>query len=126
MTTMRRALLCLLCAWAAAGPGFGQEPRPEPAGPSATYTTSPACGPNGDGLKGLHWTAGCFPRCAGRDDYCPHPFPRPCWPPYPPFYKCVPAGNCAHPPCTGVGNEKVAWWFVPTPRALREAVWCQP
>jgi hypothetical protein len=126
MTTERRVLLCLLGALAAVAPGFSQEPRPGPAGPGGTCAAAPACGSNGDGLKGLHWAAGCFPRCGCRDDYCPHPYPRPCWPPYPPFYKCVPAGDCPHPPCTGVGNETLAWWFLPTPRALREALWCQP
>ena len=68
----------------------------------------------------------CFPRSTCPDDYCPNPYPRQCRPPYPPFYRCVPAGECAHPPCVGVGNEKLTWWWIPTPRALHEALWLQP
>jgi hypothetical protein len=126
MTAACRVLLCLLSALAAVAPGFGQEPRPATAGPVAPCAATPAYGSTGDGSKGLHWTDCCFPRRGCCDDYCPHPYPRQCWPPYPPFYKCVPAGHCAHPPCVGVGDEKLAWWFLPTPRALREALWCQP
>jgi hypothetical protein len=65
----------------------------------------------------------CFPRSTCLDDYCPSPYPRQCWPPYPAFYQCVPAGVCSHPPCVGVGNEKLTWWWIPTLRALREALW---
>jgi hypothetical protein len=119
------ALLCLLSALAACGPGHGQEPGPLPAGSARISVDVPACGFHRDGSKGLHWTRGCFPRCGCPDDYCPSPYPRQCWPPYPPFYQCVPAGNCAHPPCVGVGNEKLTWWFIPTPRALREALGCE-
>jgi hypothetical protein len=25
-----------------------------------------------------------------------------------------------------VVNEGLTWWWIPRPRALREAVWCQP
>src|SRR5262249_14116661 len=49
----------------------------------------------GSGCGGLHWTHECFPRGGCPDDYCPNPFPRQCWPPYPLFYRCVPAGECA-------------------------------
>lgn len=119
-------LLCLQVALVAGVPGRGQEPRPVSPGPPAVSIDVPACGFHWEGPKGLHWTHGCFPRCGCPDDYCPTPCPRQCWPPYPPFYRCVPAGACAHPPCVGVGNEGLTWWFLPTPRALREALWCQP
>jgi hypothetical protein len=95
--------------------GLAQEATPAPAGGSCCSSA-----------KGLVWQLNCFPRCGCPDDYCPNPYPRQCWPPYPPFYRCVPAGECSHPPCVGVGNEKLTWWFLPTPRALREALWCQP
>jgi hypothetical protein len=77
------------------------------------------------GGQGHGWTLRCFPRCGCADDYCPSPYPRQCWPPYPPFYQCVPAGACAHPACVGVGNEKLTWWWIPTPRAFREALWLE-
>jgi hypothetical protein len=25
----------------------------------------------------------------------------------------------------GVADEKFTWWWIPTPRALREAIWCE-
>jgi hypothetical protein len=126
---MKRAasmLLCLLTVLAACVPGRCQETVPMSGGPFTTCTEAPVCGLPGVGPTGCHWTYGCFPRCGCPDDYCPHPYPRQCWPPYPSFYRCVPAGECCHPRCVGVGNEKLTWWFFPTPRALREALWCQP
>ncbi len=90
------------------------------AGSAETRAQEPAPAP-----QGCHWTLGCFPRCGCPDDYCPHPYPRPCWPPYPPFYRCVPAGNC-QPNACGRGQEKLTWWFLPTHRALREALWSHP
>jgi len=40
------------------------------------------------------------PHCLGRfacpDDYCPRPYPRVCWPPYPDYYTCVPYGEHCH------------------------------
>jgi hypothetical protein len=103
-----------------------QEPAQGPAGPVPGCAGVPACESSGGSPHGLHWMDRCFPRCGCPDDYCRHPYAPPCWPPYPPFYLCVPAGHCAHPPCVGVGNEGLTWWFIPTPRALREAIWCQP
>ncbi len=100
----------------------GQQPAP-PACP--TGTPGQACGSPGASPHGLRWTDCCFPRHGCPDDYCPHPYPRPCPLPYPPFYRCVPAGNC-HPTYSGPHTGGLAWWFVPTPRALREAIWCQP
>jgi hypothetical protein len=120
------ALLCLLGALASLSPARCQEPGQVPGGPATISVDVPVCGSHGEGPAGLHWTHGCFPRCGCPDDYCPNPYPRQCWPPYPPFYRCVPAGDCGHPPCVGVGNEGLSWWFIPTPRALREALWCQP
>jgi hypothetical protein len=38
----------------------------------------------------------------------------------------VPAGEFSHHPCAGVGNEKLTWWWVPTPPVLRDALWSQP
>jgi hypothetical protein len=61
----------------------------------------------------------CFPRNGCRDDYRPNPWPRQCWLPYPPYYQCVPAGD-------GRKKDKLTWWFLPTPRALHEAVWWRP
>jgi hypothetical protein len=126
MNRTSAALLCVLGTLMASTPAPGQEPRPVPAGSCSTCTEGPASGLHGGGGGCCHWTAGCFPRCDCPDDYCPNPYPRQCWPPYPPFYRCVPAGDCAHPPCVGVGNEKLTWWWIPTPRALREALWCRP
>jgi hypothetical protein len=115
-------LVCFLSALVAGA----QEPVPERAGSVPVGVDVPGCGFCHECPTGLHWPRDCFPHCGCPDDYCPHPFPRQCWPPYPPFYQCVPAGHCGHPPCVGVGNEKLTWWFLPTPRALREALWCHP
>jgi hypothetical protein len=115
-------LLCLLSGLAVCLPCRGQEPRQ---GPVLTGNAAP-CGSACGGLSGLHWTVPCFPRCGCADDYCPHPYPRPCWPPYPPFYKCVPAGDCSHPIGGDHANNGLSWWFLPTPRALREALWARP
>jgi hypothetical protein len=125
---MRNAsvVLGLVCVAAWCGPGPGQEPGRAPAVPCAGCTRTPPGHSGGKCTDCFLWTLGCFPRGGCCDDYCPHPFPRQCWPPYPPFYRCVPAGNCAHPPCVGVGNEGLTWWWVPTPRALRDALWCKP
>src|SRR5262249_53314169 len=126
MKTVSSAILCLVSAVAACAQGPDQGPRQGPASPVITSIPGPACGAPGAGSKCCRWTTSCFPRCGCPDDYCPNPLPRQCRPPYLPFYQCVPAGDCAHPPCVGVGNEKLTWWFLPTPRALREALWCQP
>ena len=119
------ALLCIHSALVAGVPAPGQDPSPVPASSCTTCTEVPARGPHGGGKGCCRWAHGCFPRWGCPDDYCPNPYPRQCWPPYPPFYQCVPAGDCVHPPCVGVGNEKLTWWWIPTPRALREALWCE-
>ena len=126
MRTAFLALLGLLSGPVACAQGLGQESWPGLAGPVPACTQGPMCGGGCGNLKCLRWTWGCFPRHGCPDDYCPNPCPRQCWPPYPPFYQCVPAGACTHPPCVGVGNERLTWWFIPTPRALHEALWCQP
>jgi hypothetical protein len=109
-------VLCLLSAplILAQAPG----PLPAPVG----CAEGPSCA----SPHGLHWTQCCFPRQGCPDDYCPNPFPRPCPPPYPPFYQCVPAGECGQAAGCGHDKDRLTWWFLPTPRALREAVWCQP
>jgi hypothetical protein len=119
-------VLGLVCVLVWCGPLPAQGPGPAPASPCADAAPC-ACGESCGCRTGCcRWTRSCFPRWGWRDDCCPHPFPPQCWPPYPPFYQCVPAGACAHPPGVGVGNERLTWWFIPTPRALREALLCQP
>ena len=78
----------------------------------------------GAGCGGLHWTHECFPRGGCPDDYCPNPYPRQCWPPYPLFYRCVPAGDFAG--CRERGTDDLTWWFIPKPRTLREAIGWRP
>jgi hypothetical protein len=120
------ALLCLLIALITRAPLLGQDAGPVPASPVSRSTEVPACGSHCVSLSCFRWTLGCFPRRCCADDYCPNPYPQPCWPPYPPFYRCAPAGDCTAPPCGSPGKEKLTWWFLPTPRALHEALWCQP
>jgi hypothetical protein len=80
--------------------------------------TAPGCG--------LHWTRDCFPGNACPDDYQPKPLPRQCWPPYPSYYRCVPAGDGTGPICGSPAKDRLTWWFFPTPRALRDALWLHP
>jgi hypothetical protein len=126
MKTASSALLGLLGVLVTCVPVPGQGPCPSPGSPVSTWVEAPPCRLPSASPDGCHWVRGCFPRGGCPDDYCPNPYPRQCWPPYPPFYKCVVAGNCGHPPCVGVGNEKLTWWWIPTPRALRDALWLQP
>jgi hypothetical protein len=119
-----RLLLGSLSALAVAFPVLGQERGSDPNRTLTTCAAGPACGAEGHGPS--HWALDCFPRWGCPDDYCPHPYPRQCWSPYPPFYRCVSAGQCAPAPGVGVRDEKLTWWFLPTPRALREALWCRP
>jgi hypothetical protein len=120
------ALLCLLSAVAVRAPALGQEPVQGPAGSMINCTEVPASRLPCGGPSGLHWALGCFPRHCCPDDYCPNPYPRQCWPPYPPNYGCVPAGSCGPRGCSGRAKDELTWWFIPTPRALHEALWCQP
>jgi hypothetical protein len=119
-------LLGLVGALAVTVPSRAEDLPPGPTCPPPACSPTRTCARDEGGLGDCRWTWACFPRCGCRDDYCPNPYPRQCWPPYPPFYQCVPAGACTHPPCVGVGNEGLTWWFLPTPRALREALWCRP
>src|SRR5579871_1487050 len=112
-------LLGLLGALAAGVPGFSQEPRlvPTSPAPAVIYPDGPPSGAPCVPSKCFGWTRACFPRCGCPDDYCPTPLPRQCWEPYPPFYRCVPAGDC-DPGCNGRRIDRLTWWFIPTPRAL--------
>jgi hypothetical protein len=106
------ALVLLLSSLGAALPAIGQECCQ----PSFACRASSPCA----------WVKVCFPRCGCPDDYCPHPYPPPCWPSYPPFYKCVPAGTCS-PSTYGVpGKDRISLWFIPTPLTLHEALWLHP
>jgi hypothetical protein len=87
---------------------------------SDSHGCTASCGTN---CGGLHWSHDCFPRGGCPDDYCPNPFPRQCWPPYPVFYRCVPAGDCAG--CRQRSDD-LSWWFIPKPRTLRDAVGWRP
>ena len=124
MKTVSRSLMGLMVAIAATLPACAQEARPLPPKSIPACTESAKCGSCGP--TGLHWTLGCFPRYGCPDDYCPNAYPRQCWLPYPPFYACVPAGDCCPRYGCGQRNADLSWWFFPTPRALREALWCQP
>ena len=119
MKTAPAAAFGLLAALIVGLSVHGQQPAPAqvPACDDATARLRPR--PCAD------WTRDCFPRRGCPDDYCPHPYPRQCWPPYLPFYRCVPAGDCG-PGCGGRYDDRLTWWFLPTPRALRDALWLRP
>jgi hypothetical protein len=110
-------ILSLVGALIVCAPALGQ---PAAEGPA------PACPAQNCGRSGLSWTFGCFPRCGCPDDYRVHPYPRQCWPPYLPFYRCVPASDCAAASDCGRQQDRLTWWFIPTPQALRDAVWWRP
>ncbi len=95
-------------------------------GPLARLIDGSTCSSPGIEGHGKRWAFGCFPRCGCPDDYCPHPLPRQCWPPYPPFYQCVPAGDCGQCPVGSHERDRLSLWFIPTPRALVDAFWCHP
>ena len=123
MKGYRLVSLSLLSALIAAAPGVGQELGSGPAAPPGPVPVTPA---PYLASRGCGWTFGCFPRRGCPDDYCPHLYPRQCWPPYPPFYRCAPASDCAAGTGCDRAADRLTWWFIPTPRALREAVWRQP
>jgi hypothetical protein len=110
----------MVVALFAGTPGRGQGLERPPDGSVNIYAAASAWDAIRAKTSGLRWTVGCFPRCGCPDDYTANPYPRQCWPPYPAYYRCVPAG------AGGLGKEKLTWWFLPTPQALREALWCQP
>lgn len=124
MKNVSMELLVVACSLFLGASVFGQElePRQAYAGWFSRHSSPPAEKANCCGSCGA--TSGgdrcCFPRNACPDDYCDKPFPRQCWPDYPPFYRCVPAGDCAG---YGNGKENLTWWFIPKPQALREALW---
>jgi hypothetical protein len=120
------APLCALGALVACTRGHAQEPKRPPDSSVDIYAAAPACTSTCTGCNCFHWALGCFPRCGCPDDYTANPYPRQCWPPYPPFYKCVPAGDCGPAGGCTVGKDKLTWWFIPTPRAFRAALWCEP
>jgi hypothetical protein len=107
--------LCLLGALLVCAPCQAQQAGPVTIIIEPAPWEVPVGGPNG-----CRPAVGCCPRHGCPDDYCPNPYPRQCWPPYPPFYRCVPAGDCTP------RKDRLTWWFIPAPRALREALWWQP
>jgi hypothetical protein len=80
MRTAILTALCLVLGLVPVGRSVGQAPGPVGA----------ACAGCPPDLRRVH---DCLPRCGCADDYCPNPLPCRCWPAYPPFYKCVPAGD---------------------------------
>src|SRR5947209_1858497 len=118
-SVVKKAVLpCLASVLAVCAPGLGQEP--------GQWRSCTACQPiaTQTSARGLHWALSCFPCFSCPDDYCPNPYPPPCPSSYPAYYRCVPAGDCAN--CGGPRNNTLTLWFLPTPRALREALWFQP
>src|SRR5271170_3523471 len=116
-----RFLVSAVVLVASTASAFGQEPSP-----LLDPTACPKRGADACGVSGWKRSAACFPRCGCPDDYCPSPLPRQCWTAYPYFYQCVPAGSrCPKPKCE---TKKDGWavWFLPTPRTLKDAIWCQP
>jgi len=126
MKTVSHVLLGLTTVLAACAPGRGQAPQQVPPSTTVFYSEVPNAKPPCAGTSGLHWARDCFPRWGCPDDYCPNPYPRQCWPPYPTFYRCVSAGDCGAKDGCGHANERLTWWFIPTPQALRDALWLRP
>src|SRR5579862_807925 len=115
--------LALILALAQCDHSMAQQIAQMPETPNTKiYQGNGTCGSG----TGCHWTQSCFPRNGCPDDFLPNPLPRPCQPPYPPFYQCVPAGPCGSSCGSGPVQSRLTWWFLPTPRALREAFWFQP
>jgi len=115
-------VLQLIALSSACAGGPVPDPPPVPAG--AAVPVAPTGGLGG-GLAGHHWTQACFPRCGGPDDYRANPYPRQCWGPYPDFYRYVPAGIPLLDQCE-TRRDRRTWWFLPTPAALRDALWPGP
>ena len=90
--------------------------------PPALTSPAPCCAPPAS-AHDPRWALHCFPPNCCPDDYRPNPYPCPCWPPYPPFYRCVPAGDGAP---SHHARDAATLWFLPTPRTLREALWLRP
>ncbi|QDS90840.1 hypothetical protein EC9_50580 [Rosistilla ulvae] len=126
---MTKALVCLLgflTAWGVGNLAVAQQP---PHAPVDSHTlpcdslagTACDCRTNGDACSG-----NCFPPNCCCDDYTPRPYPRSCFPAYPSWYKCVPAGDVACCPQACEPEKKRTWWFLPTCHALKEALWLTP
>jgi hypothetical protein len=123
MKTISIGNMALILALAPCGVSLGQDIVPT----RVTIHTKicPENAPCGT-AAGCLWTQYCFPRAGCPDDYVPNPLPRFCQPLYPPFYKCVPAGEGCTSCGNGPGQPRISLWFLPTPRTLREALWFQP
>ncbi|QDU80765.1 hypothetical protein Pla110_24980 [Polystyrenella longa] len=141
---MSRKLVCLLgflTAWGFVNLTVAQEPQLFPASSceltcdtvtcdTGTYDTG-TCDSMMEGSDDCcpchHDCVGsCFPANCCCDDYTPRPFPRSCYPTYPSWYKCVPAGDVS---CSGSprpSKEKRTWWFISKCHTLREALWLDP
>jgi hypothetical protein len=102
MRHMENAMLALMFVFAASNFGSAQEP----CGRCAKSTCDTPC----------------FPKCGCCDDYCPHPLPCACWPPYPCYFKCAPAGGRTETAKCGTEKDGWALWFMPTPRTVKEAI----
>jgi hypothetical protein len=126
MKTALHVYSCLVIFAAICAQGRGEEPRQVPISPGTCGPDAPACVTPCARSGGLHWTRCCFPRGGCPDDYCANPYPRQCWLHYPSFYKCVPAGGRTSADCYDTAKENQSWWWVPTPRALRDAIWRSP
>ncbi len=123
---MTKVLVCLLGLLAVGKFGnsaVAQESTHAPANSSALPCDAHAsaardCRSESDACKG-----NCFPASCCCDDYNPRPFPHTCFPTYPPWYKCVPAGDVTCCPQAYTKKVKRSWWFIPTCNALKEALW---
>ncbi|MBY0524656.1 MAG: hypothetical protein K2R98_14730 [Gemmataceae bacterium] len=95
---MRHSIWLAAFVLALSATGGGQAAEPSSCPPPETCFLSrlaPVGGwhPDGGGL--LHWwKPHCFPSCGAPDDYCRKPLPRPCWPPYPPYFTYGPPEIC--------------------------------
>ncbi len=126
---MKRISVCLLgflTGWGIGNLAFAKEPTLVPASsctlPCDALTGGPSdCRPHSDACLDS-----CFPANCCCDDYNPRPYPRSCFPAYPPWYQCVPAGDVSCCPKVCTTKDKRSWWFIPTCHALREALWLDP
>jgi hypothetical protein len=126
---MTRVLVCLfgfLTVLEFGNLAVGEEPALVPASSLALPCDGLTGGPCDFRPKSDAYMASCFPANCCCDDYDPHPLPRSCFPAYPPWYQCVPAGDvtCCAKACQN--NDQRSWWFIPTWRTLQEALWLEP
>lgn len=126
---MARVLICLLgflAVWEFGSLAVAQEPAHVPASSSALLCDAMPGGPSDCRSKSTACMAYCFPASCCCDDYTPHPFPRSCFPAYPSWYRCVPAGDVESCPNACPNKGRRSWWFIPTRHALRETLWLDP